>query len=152
MPANSPPNLALSDGAARQLANATKTTAQMSTISPRWLVRFMDWVPVEAGIYRLNKVKHPEEVEVACPPRGEIDLPTTPPVLPCVWHGCSTSMSSDPLVALCSLRSGISRSAAPADRDHRNRTLSPVTPEGEPHAATAHVSQGRCPEASRMPR
>ena len=25
MPANSPPNLALSDGAARQLANATKT-------------------------------------------------------------------------------------------------------------------------------
>jgi hypothetical protein len=38
MPANSPPNLALSDGAARQLANATKTTAQMSTISPRWLV------------------------------------------------------------------------------------------------------------------
>ncbi len=77
MPANSPPNLALSDGAARQLANATKTTAQMSTISPRWLVRFMDWVPVEAGIYRLNKVKHPEEVEVACPPRSEIDLPTT---------------------------------------------------------------------------
>jgi hypothetical protein len=50
MPANSPPNLALSDGAARQLANGAKTTAQMSTISPRWLVRFMDWVPVEAGI------------------------------------------------------------------------------------------------------
>jgi hypothetical protein len=77
MPANPPPNLALSDGAARQLANATKTAAQMSTISPRWLVRFMDWVPVEAGIYRLNKVKNPEEVEVACPPREEIDLPTT---------------------------------------------------------------------------
>jgi hypothetical protein len=77
MPENAPPNLALSDASARKLANATKTTAQMSTITPRWLVRFMDWVPVEAGIYRLNKVKHPEEVEVACPPRGEIDLPTT---------------------------------------------------------------------------
>jgi hypothetical protein len=77
MPDNTLPNLALDDGAARQLANATKTTAQMSTITPRWLVRFMEWVPVEAGIYRLNKVKHPEEVEVACPPRGEADLPTT---------------------------------------------------------------------------
>ena len=49
-PRISPPNLVLSDGAARQLANATKTMAQMSTISPRWLVRFMGWVPVEAGI------------------------------------------------------------------------------------------------------
>jgi hypothetical protein len=76
MPDNSEP-LALSDSAARQLANATKTVAQMSTISPRWLVRLMNWVPVEAGIYRLNRVKHPEDVEVACPPRGEIDLPTT---------------------------------------------------------------------------
>jgi hypothetical protein len=75
MPEDIGPNLALSDGAARQLANATKTVAQMSTITPRWLVRLMDWVPVEAGIYRLNKVKHPEEVVVACPPRSEIDLP-----------------------------------------------------------------------------
>ena len=72
-----PPSLALSNGAAGQLANATKTTAQMATISPRWLVRFMDWVPVEAGIYRLNKVKQPKDVEIACPPRSEIDLPTT---------------------------------------------------------------------------
>jgi encapsulin shell SprI-like protein len=77
MPEETSPQLALSDNAARQLANATKTTAQMSTITPRWLVRLMAWVPVEAGIYRLNKVKHPEDVEVACPPRGEVDLPTT---------------------------------------------------------------------------
>lgn len=69
--------LALSDAGARQLANATKTTAQLVTISPRWLVRLMQWVPVEAGIYRLNKVKHPEEVEIACPPRSEADLPQT---------------------------------------------------------------------------
>jgi Phage capsid-like protein len=77
MPDNEIPRLALSDTAARQLANATKTVAQMSTITPRWLVRLMHWVPVEAGIYRLNSVKRPEDVEVACPPRGESDLPLT---------------------------------------------------------------------------
>src|SRR6202050_2095101 len=77
MPDDEIPRLALSDTAARQLANATKTVAQMSTITPRWLVRLMAWVPVEAGIYRLNRVKHPADVEVGCPPRGEIDLPTT---------------------------------------------------------------------------
>jgi len=70
-------HLALGDASARQLANATKTVAQMSTITPRWLVRCLSWVPVEAGIYRLNKVRHPEEVEVACPPRDELDLPVT---------------------------------------------------------------------------
>jgi len=69
--------LALSDGGARQLANAHKTVAQMATITPRWLVRLMHWVPVEAGIYRLNKVKNPEAIDVACPPRDEIDLPVT---------------------------------------------------------------------------
>ena len=77
MPSKESVHLALSDSAARQLANATKTTAQMSTISPRWLVRLMHWVPVEAGIYRLNRVKHPEAVDVACPPRDETALPTT---------------------------------------------------------------------------
>src|ERR1700678_2819247 len=77
MPDDEIPRLALSDTAARQLANATKTVAQMSTITPRWLVRLMHWVPVEAGIYRLNVVKRPEDVEVACPPRGEAYLPLT---------------------------------------------------------------------------
>ena len=59
--------LALGDRAARQLANATKTVPQMLTITPRWLVHLLPWVPVEAGIYRLNKVRHPESVDVACP-------------------------------------------------------------------------------------
>jgi hypothetical protein len=77
MPDDEIPRLALSDTGARQLANATKTVAQMSTITPRWLVRLMHWVPVEAGIYRLNSVKRPEGVEVACPPRGESYLPLT---------------------------------------------------------------------------
>jgi hypothetical protein len=70
-------HLALSDAAARQLANATKTTAQLSTITPRWLVHLLQWVPVEAGIYRLNKVKDAESIDVACPPRDESELPQT---------------------------------------------------------------------------
>ncbi len=69
--------LALSDRAARQLANATKTPAQMATITPRWLPHLLAWVPVEAGIYRLNKVRHPESVDVACPGRDESELPQT---------------------------------------------------------------------------
>jgi hypothetical protein len=72
-----PVNLALSDRAARQLANATKTTAQLDTITPRWLTRLLQWVPVEAGIYRLNRVKDPQDVEIACPPRDESELPQT---------------------------------------------------------------------------
>lgn len=42
--------LALGDNAARQLANATKTVPQLSTITPRWLVHLLQWTPVEAGI------------------------------------------------------------------------------------------------------
>src|SRR5947208_16983705 len=72
-----PPPLALGDAAARQLANATKTVAQMSTITPRWLVHLLNWVPVEAGIYRLNRVRHPEDVDVACLPRDESEVPQT---------------------------------------------------------------------------
>ena len=45
---------ALGDNAARQLANATKTAPQLETISPRWLTHLLQWVPVEAGIYRLK--------------------------------------------------------------------------------------------------
>jgi hypothetical protein len=70
-------HLALGDDAARQLANATKTVPQLSTISPRWLVHLLQWVPVEAGIYRLNKVKNPGDVRVACSRHDESDLPTT---------------------------------------------------------------------------
>lgn len=69
--------LALSDSAARQLANATKTVPQMVTITPRWLVHLLEWVPVEGGIYRLNKVRDPGAVNVACPPRDESVLPET---------------------------------------------------------------------------
>jgi hypothetical protein len=69
--------MALGDNAARQLANATKTAPTLSTISPRWLTHLLQWLPVEAGIYRLNKVKNPQDVEVLCAKRDEAELPTT---------------------------------------------------------------------------
>ena len=68
---------ALGDVAARQLANATKTVPQMSTISPRWLVHCLQWVPVEAGIFRLNRVKDASRISVDCSGRDERTLPQT---------------------------------------------------------------------------
>lgn len=77
MSEHSPAQLALGDNAARQLANATKTTPVLSTISPRWLVHLLQWLPVEAGIYHLNQVKNPQDVLVACAQRDESELPQT---------------------------------------------------------------------------
>jgi Phage capsid-like protein len=77
MSENNSAQIALSDSAARQLANATKTVPILSTISPRWLTHLLQWSPVEAGIYRLNKVKNPEDVLVACAKRDESELPQT---------------------------------------------------------------------------
>ena len=68
---------ALGDVAARQLANATKTVPQLATITPRWLTHLLQWVPVEAGIYRLNKVKDADNVTVECSGRDERELPQT---------------------------------------------------------------------------
>ncbi|WP_026191747.1 family 2A encapsulin nanocompartment shell protein [Methylosinus sp. LW4] len=72
----------LSEAAARQLANATKTRAQWSGITPRWLVSLLPWTPVEAGIYRLNRVKEAialTDADVECSPRRDTDedLPET---------------------------------------------------------------------------
>jgi hypothetical protein len=77
MSENNSAQIALSDSAARQLANATKTVPILSTITPRWLTHLLQWSPVEAGIYRLNKVKNPEDVLVACAKRDESELPQT---------------------------------------------------------------------------
>ena len=75
--AESPQPLALGDNAARQLANTTKTVPQLATITPRWLVHLLQWLPVEAGIYRLNRVRNPEDVKIACAQRDEAELPQT---------------------------------------------------------------------------
>jgi hypothetical protein len=68
---------ALGDVAARTLANATKTVPMMGIISPRWLVHLLQWVPVEAGIYRVNKVKDESAITVDCSARDERELPQT---------------------------------------------------------------------------
>ena len=71
------PPTSLGDAAARQLANATKTVPQLSTITPRWLIHCLQWVPVEAGIFRLNKVKDAGGLTVDCSAQDERDLPET---------------------------------------------------------------------------
>lgn len=43
--------------AARNLANTTKTPPQMAMVTPRWLLRYLPWVDVEAGTYRINRVR-----------------------------------------------------------------------------------------------
>jgi len=68
---------ALGDVAARQLAIATRTVPQMATITPRWLTLLLQWVPVEAGIYRVNRVKDASAVTVDCSGRDERELPKT---------------------------------------------------------------------------
>lgn len=69
--------MALGDVAARQLAIATRTVPQMSTITPRWLTHLMSWIPVESGVYRVNRVKDEGNVEVDCSGRDERELPQT---------------------------------------------------------------------------
>ena len=70
-------NTALGDVAARTLANATKTVPMLSTITPRWLVHLLQWKPLEAGIYRVNKVKNVGDLHVDCSSLDEKELPQT---------------------------------------------------------------------------
>jgi len=66
----------LGEQQARQLANVTKTAPMMMEITPRWLVPFLQWVPVEAGTYRVNKVvPAPNGRMIECTPGQEVDLP-----------------------------------------------------------------------------
>jgi hypothetical protein len=55
---------ALGPQGARQLANTTKTPPQWKGVTPRWTVSMLPWVPVEAGTYRVNKVKDGPEAVV----------------------------------------------------------------------------------------
>lgn len=47
----------LGETSARNLADVTKTAPQMGSLSPRWLLRMLPWVDVEAGLFRLNRVR-----------------------------------------------------------------------------------------------
>jgi hypothetical protein len=68
-------NTALGDISARQLAIATRTVPQLATITPRWLTHLLHWVPVDAGIYRVNRVKDTASVSVDCSALDERLLP-----------------------------------------------------------------------------
>lgn len=77
MAENSIPQHSLGDNAARKLANTTKTNAQYDLITPRWLVRLLDWKPLESGTLRVNRVKDNTSVEVLCGQKDEQPLPET---------------------------------------------------------------------------
>jgi hypothetical protein len=56
----------IGEQAAFQLANVTKTAPQYSLITPRWLIRLLDWKPLEAGTFRVNRVAEEKAVDVVC--------------------------------------------------------------------------------------
>ncbi len=74
---NGPIQHSLGDKSARQLANTTKTSAQYGLITPRWLVRLLDWKPLESGTLRVNRVKDNTKVDVLCGQKDEQALPET---------------------------------------------------------------------------
>jgi hypothetical protein len=71
------PHRTLGAGAARNLANTTKTPPQWVGVTPRWLVNLLPWTPVEAGTYRVNKVKDAGEsqISIECSPSDGDELP-----------------------------------------------------------------------------
>lgn len=69
--------VSLGEVSAFQLANVTKTAPQFGAITPRWLVRFLDWKPLEAGTFRLNKVDESKVIESLCAHEDESQLPST---------------------------------------------------------------------------
>jgi hypothetical protein len=75
--AQSGPHQTLSAPAARQLANTTKTPPQWLGVTPRWLVSLLPWTPVEAGTYRVNRVRESGQADIAieCSPGDGDELP-----------------------------------------------------------------------------
>jgi len=68
------PQNTLGEKAAYQLANVTKTQPHYGAITPRWLVRFLDWKPLDAGTLRVNKVAEANNTEVVCGPASDNPL------------------------------------------------------------------------------
>jgi hypothetical protein len=67
----------LSEQGAIQLANVTKTAPIYGAITPRWLVRLLDWKPLEAGIFRRNRVVEDRPLDVVCNHNDESPIPPT---------------------------------------------------------------------------
>ena len=64
----------LGERAARQLSNTTKTPPYWVGSTPRWLVQLLPWTPVEAGVYRINRVVN-SKFAVECSPDDTAPLP-----------------------------------------------------------------------------
>lgn len=64
----------IGERAARQLSNTTKTPPQWRGASPRWLTQMLPWVPVEAGVYRVNQALD-DKFELRCTPDPTAALP-----------------------------------------------------------------------------
>ena len=71
------PRASLSEQSAYQLANVTKTSPIYGAITPRWIVRLLDWKPLEAGIFRRNRVVEEKQIEVVCSHVQEAEIPST---------------------------------------------------------------------------
>ena len=69
---STPDRRTLGEKAARQLSNTTKTPPQWVGVTPRWLVQLLPWTPVEAGVYRLNRVIN-DKFGVDCSPDDNED-------------------------------------------------------------------------------
>jgi hypothetical protein len=72
-----PPQISLGDTAARQLANATKSVQTMSIIAPRWLPRCLQWLPVEAGVFRARLPSKVIKISVLSLVDGPVELCVT---------------------------------------------------------------------------
>lgn len=62
---------------ARNLANTTKTSPKMMSITPRYLLSLLPWVQVDGGTYRVNRTK----VELSKAERIGVDLSAGNPFL-----------------------------------------------------------------------
>ena len=78
---------ALGKAAAYQLADVSKTKPQFGLLTPKWLSRFLEFKGLDAGIYRVNRVKEGNTpLEVLCSakpksttiPQGFIDYEEKP--------------------------------------------------------------------------
>lgn len=69
----------LGEAAARQLSTVTTSAPTWQGITPRWVVPLLEWVPVESGVYRINRVKDDaasgDVADIECSPAGNRELP-----------------------------------------------------------------------------
>ena len=105
MPEEPKKQTALSANAAYQLADVSKTPPQYDAISPRWFTRLLEWKPLEAGIFRLNRVRAGENLlDVLCSQANQDEIPAgfldyEPQPREYVLHSISAIINIDSRVA-----------------------------------------------------